>query len=109
MENKEYKLKDLPFDRVFFWSYDFDNAKLPLSEILWIIIKKGDIPDLIMLFKAFPVEDMKKIYMKKIRPILSGEDKKFYNLRPDAKPDTNTARLMDTIFKAWDNYVVSGN
>ena len=98
MDTKEYKLRDLPFDAVFFWSYDFDNAKLPLSKILWIIMKKGNIDDLIMLFKVFSVEDVKRIYYREIRPILSGENKEYYELRPEAKPDKNTVWLNGYYF-----------
>lgn len=102
---KLYKLKDLPVDKVFFWSYDFENAKLPMSEIIWKVIEKGDIDDLVVLLRIFPEPEIKKIYIDEIRPILSGGDKEYYKLRPGAKTDNNTVWLMDTIFRIWDEYV----
>ena len=50
---KYYKIKDLPFNKVLFWSYDFDKSELSLFLIMISVIEKGDLVDLFMLFKIF--------------------------------------------------------
>jgi hypothetical protein len=97
---KYYKIKDLPFNKVIFWSYDFDKSELSLFLIMISVIEKGDLGDLFMLFKIFSFQELHETYFNEIRPMLSGEDKKYYKFRPDMKPDMKSVRLMDMIFKA---------
>ena len=101
MREKYYKLKALPLNlnKVFFWSYDKDKAELPLSLIMEPVIKKGNLEDLYALFNIFPLEELKTTYISEIRPVLSGEDKEYYKLRPFAKPDKQSVWLMDLLFK----------
>ncbi|MCL4496859.1 MAG: hypothetical protein M1412_00660 [Deltaproteobacteria bacterium] len=97
---KSYKLKDLPLNKVFFWSYDKEKADLPLSLIMEPVIKKGNLEDLYLLFNTFPLEELKKAYFNEIRPVLSGENKEYYRLRPSVKPNKQSVWLMDILFKA---------
>jgi hypothetical protein len=98
-DEKYYKLKDLPLNKVFFWSYDKEKAELPLSLIMETVIRKGNLEDLYVLFNIFPLEELKKTYISEIRPVLSGEDKEYYKLRPFAKMDKQSVWLMDLLFK----------
>ena len=96
---KYYKLKDLPLDKVFFWSYDKEKAELPLSLIMEPIIEKGNMEDLYALFNIFPLKELRDAYFSDLRPVLSGENKDYYKLRPTAKPDKQSVWLMDLLFK----------
>ena len=98
-DEKYYKLKDLPLNKIFFWSYDKEKAELPLSLIMQSVISKGNLEDLYALFNIFPLEELKAAYVSEIRPILSGEDKEYYMLRPFAKTDKQSVWLMDLLFK----------
>lgn len=100
MEEKYYKLNELPIDKIYFWSYDKEKAEMPLSSIIEPIIKKGELKDLYALFNIFPLEELKASYFNKIRTILSNEDKQYYKLRPKALPDMQTVFIMDTLFQA---------
>ncbi|MDA8053631.1 MAG: hypothetical protein M0012_05690 [Deltaproteobacteria bacterium] len=99
---KYYKLKDLPFSKRYFWSYDFNKAELPLAVIIEQIIKYGGFEDHLNLFKIFPKNDIFNIYYKEIRPHMLGEDKIFLRERPGAIPkisDIRRIRYMDLIFE----------
>lgn len=98
-----YKLKDLPFSKRYFWSYDFNKAELPLSVIMEHIIRYGDLDDHLNIFRIFPKNDIFSTYYNKIRPRMIGEDKVFLKERPGAIPnksDIRKIRYMDLIFEA---------
>ena len=97
-----YKLKDLPFSKRYFWSYDFNKAELPIGVIIEQIIIYGDLGDHLNLFNVFPKEDVFSSYYNEIRPRLLGNDKKFLQERPGATPKIEGIRrikYMDLIFE----------
>ena len=97
-----YGLKDLPFNKRYFWSYDFDKAELPVSVIMEHIIKYGELDDHLNLFKAFPKNEVFNAYYNIIRPRMMGEDKLFLKERPGAIPtktDIRKVKYMDLIFE----------
>lgn len=67
MSNKQYKLKNLPFNKGYFWSYDFENASLPLSIIATIIIENGNFESLLTLITIFDKNEVFDIYKKIFR------------------------------------------
>lgn len=97
-----YRLKDLPFNKRYFWSYNFEKAELPISVIMEHIIKYGDVEDHLNLFKIFPKKEVFNTYHNIIRPRMTGEDKLFLKGRPGAIPDKADIRkvkYMDLIFE----------
>ncbi|MCL5673280.1 MAG: hypothetical protein M1407_01500 [Deltaproteobacteria bacterium] len=104
MENKEYKLKDLPFSRQYFWSYShaWDRVSLPLPLIMEQLIRYGRFKDHLNLFIYFPYDELRDTYFNKIRPVMSGEIK----LRPDMIPtemDLKNVKYMDYLFEVLKN------
>jgi hypothetical protein len=65
---KVYRLKDLPFNKGYFWSYDFKNASLPLSIIVYQVIENGSYESLIDLVTIFDKNEVFNIYNKTFRP-----------------------------------------
>jgi hypothetical protein len=106
MENKEYKLKDLPFPKQYFWSYShaWDRVSLPLSLIMEQLIRYGRFNDHLNLFIYFPYDELKDTYFTKVRPVMSGELK----LRPDiiiTEMDLRNVKYMDYLFEVLKNVV----
>ncbi len=106
MADKEYKLKDLPFPKRYFWSYShaWDRTSLPLSLIIEQLIKYGRFKDHINLFVYFPYDELKSAYFNKVRPVMSGEIK----LRPDmitTEMDLRNVKYMDFLFKVLKDVV----
>ncbi|MHB8291150.1 MAG: hypothetical protein ACYDEG_01605 [bacterium] len=104
MDNKEYKLKDLPFPKQYFWSYShaWDRVELPLSLIIEQLVRYGRFKDHLNLFIYFPYDELKDVYFNKVRPIMSGEIK----LRPDITPtamDLRNVKYMDYLFEVLKN------
>ncbi len=101
MENKEYKLKDLPFHKEYFWSYShaWDRVALPLSLIIEQLIKYGSFKDHLNLFAYFPYAELKDVYFNKVRPIMSGEIRPRPGMIP-TKMDLRNVRYMDYLFEA---------
>ena len=96
-----YKLKDLPFSKRYFWSYDFNKAELPLSKIMEQLIRYGRFADHINLFRVFPYSDLERVYYKEIRPVMSGE-KSFRSYIP-TKGDIKNINYMDFLFGVFKN------
>lgn len=91
METKVYKLKDLPFNKGYFWSYDFENASLPLSVIVSHVIENGTLESLIDLIKIFDRNEVFDIYNKIFRPAC---------LKSNWLDEKNIIPFMDIFFDA---------
>ena len=91
-----YKLKDLPFSKRYFWSYDFDKTELPLSKIMEQLIRYGRFADHINLFRVFTYDKLEEAYYNEVRPIMSGE-KSFRSYVP-TKTDMKNIKYMDFLF-----------
>lgn len=91
MKNKEYKLKDLPFSKRYFWSYDFENASLPLSIIVSHVIENGTLESLIDLVTIFDKNEVLDIYNTTFRPAC---------LKSNWLDEKNIIPFMDIFFEA---------
>ena len=98
---KYYKLKDLPFSKKYFWSYDFDRTELPLSKIIEHLIRYGRFADHINLFKFFTYSELEKAYYNEIRPVMSGE--KYFRSYIPTKMDMKNINYMDFLFEVFKN------
>lgn len=87
------KVKDLPFNRGYFWSYDWENGKLPLEVIVEQVLIYGELEDIFTLFSLFDSEQIKGIYYSKIRDKLITSNKSFVT------QDKALAKLLDIIFE----------
>lgn len=74
------RLKNLPFNRGYFWSYDWENGSLPLSVIVEQILIYGELDDIFNLFKLFGAERVKNVYYSKIRNKLIEKNKSFVKI-----------------------------
>jgi hypothetical protein len=95
-----YRLKDLPFNKRYFWSYShaWDRASLPLYLIMEQLINYGKFEDHLNLFVYFPYEELKNTYFNKVRPALSGKIK-LRSFNPPTKMDLRNVRYMDYLFE----------
>ncbi|MHB1645055.1 MAG: hypothetical protein ACYCSW_00905 [bacterium] len=106
--NIQYKLKNTPFPKKYFWSYShaWDRVSLPLPLIMEQLIRYGRFNDHLNLFIYFPYEELYDAYFTKIRPAMSGEIK----LRPDIIPtamDLKNVKYMDYLFEVFKEYVAA--
>ncbi len=106
MENKEYKLKDLPFSKRYFWSYNFNKTELPLSRIIEQLINYGNFEDHINLFLTFPYNELKDAYLNEIRPVMSGKAILRDGMR-STKIDLRNVRYMDFLFEVFKEHVAA--
>jgi hypothetical protein len=88
---KLYRLKDLPFNKGYFWSYDFENASLPFSVIVSQIVENGSYESLIDLVTIFDKKEVFDIYNKTLRPAC---------LKSNWLDDKNIVAFMDIFFDA---------
>ncbi len=100
--NIQYKLKNTPFPKRYFWSYDFDRAELPLSIIIEQLINYGNFEDHLNLFLIFPYNELKDAYFNEVRPIMSGEKILRDGMRPTAV-DLRNVKYMDFLFEVLKN------
>ncbi|MHB1679224.1 MAG: hypothetical protein ACYCTB_01765 [bacterium] len=75
MENKEYKLKDLPvaINRAHFWSYYKSKAVIPGEVLIEHILKYGMLEEIFILFNLMDADEFMNIYRNKVRPIFEGK------------------------------------
>ncbi len=100
--NIQYKLKDTPFSKRYFWSYDFDRTELPLSRIVEQLINYGNFEDHLNLFLTFPYDKLRNAYFNEIRPVMSGEVILRDGMRP-TKSDLKNVKYMDFLFEVLKN------
>ncbi|MHB1646027.1 MAG: hypothetical protein ACYCSW_05890 [bacterium] len=104
--NIQYKLKDLPFPKQYFWSYDFNSAALPLSRIMEQLINYGNFEDHLNLFLTFPYNELKDTYLTEIRPMISGK-RILRDGMQATKLDLRNVKYMDYLFEVFKEYVVA--
>jgi|GEM_PF-5964669 len=102
MKYKLYQLKDLPFSKRYFWSYDFDRAKLPLSRIMEQLINYGNFEDHLNLFLTFPYNKLSDTYFNEVRPIMNGERILRDGMQTTAI-DLRNVKYMDFLFEVFKN------
>lgn len=100
MKKREYRMKDLPFPKMYFWSYShaWERVSLPLSLIMEQLIRYGSFKDHISLFVVFPYKELKDVYCNKIRPVMSGEITPRPGMVP-TKGDLRNVKYMDFLFE----------
>lgn len=96
---KEYRLKNLPFRKGYFWSYYYNTTSLPLFKITEQLIKYGNLDDHLNLFKIFPYNELKEVYYNEVRLKMSGEVVLRDGITP-SKQDLRNVKYMDFLFEA---------